>query len=247
MLSFAGASCHLLQRVRGGEAALHAHAPRPAPGHQNRRAVHHQSQVGRWLRPAGEGETGAVQGGIWGLSFRGCCCRRSPGREGLPTGWSCWSWSTAWLILGRERGCWPGLCRVPGGRQGSGKSRRGGGRWEVSAHCPWPHASRLACVPLQGAPGASSPPLCAPFWHEAATQQHRWGLLGATSACSGQPAARTTPPWGGLGEQQPLLGTGVGVTCHSPVCRGVWGAGGAGAVPGSGCCCSHPARSAGCW
>lgn len=191
--------------------------------------------------------TGAMQGGIWGLSFRGCCCRRSPGREGLPAGWSCWSWSTAWLILGRERGCWPGLCRVPGGRQGSGKSRRGGGRWEVSAHCPWPHASRLACVPLQGAPGASSPPLCAPFWHEAATQQHGWGLLGAKSACSGQPAARTTPPWGGLGEQQPLLGTGVGVTCHSPVCRGVWGAGGAGAVPGSGCWCSHPARSAGCW
>lgn len=198
MLNFAGASCRLLQRVRGGEAALHAHASRPAPGHQNRRAVHHQSQVGRWL-PAAGGAREPCRGGFGG-SLPGMLLQTQPParpkREGLPAGWSCWSWSTAWVILGRERGCWPGLCRVPGGRQASGKSRCGGGRWEVSARCPWPDASHLACVPLQGAPRAYFPPLCVPLWHEAATQQPRWGLLGAKSACSGQPAARTTPPWG---------------------------------------------------
>lgn len=55
-----------------------------------------------------------------------------PGREGLPAGWCCWS--AAWVTQGRDRGCWPGLCRVPGGRQGSGKSRCGGGQREASAH-----------------------------------------------------------------------------------------------------------------
>lgn len=143
---------------------------------------------------------GSRAGGGFGGSLPGMLLQTQPParpqREGLPAGWSCWSWSTAWVILGRERGCWPGLCRVPGGRQASGKSRCGGGRWEVSARCPWPDASHLACVPLQGAPRAYFPPLCVPLWHEAATQQPRWGLLGAKSACSGQPAARTTPPWG---------------------------------------------------
>lgn len=132
----------------------------------------------------------------------------------------------------RAGGRWLGLGRVSGGSRGSGKSRYGGGRQKASA-CPWPAASQLSHVPCQALRRGAAPTprsawsfftssqLCPHCPHGMWQQLGAWKVFVQSRSLCGLGSQNEAVP--GVSREQQCWGQVLGVTCHSPACRGAQG------------------------
>ena len=225
-LGFDSGSCAFpLQRFRRGAAALHAHAPRPAPGHQNRRAVHHQSQVGV-AGPCGPTALRAREGSCAGGSEAGSLSGGDAGAEAASS-------------LPGESWCWEGVnpsrCVTQAGMAAPGWGSAVFLEADGVLVNPAAGAGGLASPPVfpaslrrerllrhRALPGASSPsPSCAPVapWHVAAMSRVG-GCLFRAEVCLVW-AAQTSPPRSAQGSigVSPARGQGSGLTGRTPACR----------------------------